>query len=281
MNIKITAASTCDFSPELCRRLGVTLAPLHVVKGGQSYRDGVNITPQDIFAHVDAGGELCTTTAVSVGEYLDLFEPLSKMHDAVVHITIGSEFSSCYQNACLAADELPNVVVIDSCNLSNGQGQIVAEACRLAQDCRDVSALCDELRDLTGRIETSLLLNRLDYMVKGGRCSSVMALGANLLRLKPSIEVVDGRMRVARKYRGDYAKCLGEYVQDRLAGRSDIETARIFAPHTAMPPATLAAFHKAVARAGKFGEIIHEHAGCTVCCHCGPSTVGLMLIRKK
>ena len=88
-------------------------------------------------------------------------------------------------------------------------------------------------------------------------------------------------MKVTGKYRGDYAKCVGQYVSDRLAGRGDIETARLFAPHTAMPQATLDTFHKAVARAGKFDEVFHEHAGCTVCCHCGPSTVGLMLIRKK
>ena len=134
MNIKITADSTCDLPAELLKKHGITLAPLHIVKDGAAFTDGVDITPDDIFAHVDAGGALCSTAAVSVGEYLDLFGPLSREHDAVVHITIGGGFSSCYSNACIAAGEFQNVRVVDSKNLSMGQGQVVLEACRLAEE---------------------------------------------------------------------------------------------------------------------------------------------------
>lgn len=281
MNIKITADSTCDLPAELLKKHGITLAPLHIVKDGAAFTDGVDITPDDIFAHVDAGGALCSTAAVSVGEYLDLFGPLSREHDAVVHITIGDGFSSCYSNACIAAGEFQNVRVVDSKNLSMGQGQVVLEACRLAEEgCGDIDALCESLRSLTGRIESCFLLDRLDYLAKGGRCSSIVALGANLLRLKPSIEVVDGAMRVSKKYRGTYQKCMAEFVQDRLTGRDDIERGRLLAPFTSQLGDNLHAFRRAV-RAGKFKQVVHAPAGCTISCHCGPRTVGLMFIRKE
>lgn len=281
MNIKITADSTCDLPAELLTKHGITLAPLHIIKDGVSFTDGVDITPDDIFAHVDAGGALCSTAAVSVGEYLDLFRPLSQEYDAVVHITIGDGFSSCYRNACIAAEEFQNVRVVDSRNLSMGQGQVVLEACRLAEEgCEDVDALCESLRSLTGRIEACFLLDRLDYLAKGGRCSSVVALGANLLRLKPCIEVVNGAMRVGKKYRGAYQKCMAEFVQDRLTERGDIERGRLLAPFTSQLGDTLDAFRKA-ARAGKFKQVVHAPAGCTISCHCGPRTVGLMFIRKE
>lgn len=282
MNIKITADSTCDLPAELVQRHGVSIIPLHIIKDGMPFTDGADITPDDIFAHVDAGGELCTTAAVSIGEYLDVFSPLAQAFDAVVHISLGAGFSSCYLNACLAAQSFSNVFVIDSHNLSLGQGQIVMHACRRAPECTDVHELCRELEQLAGRVESCFLLNRLDYLAKGGRCSSVVALGANLLRLKPCIEVSGGQMRVGKKYRGPYEKCVQEYVRDRLCGREDIETAVLFAPFTAQSQPTLQAFFDAVshAKAG-FAQVYHSPAGCTISCHCGPCTTGLMFVRKE
>lgn len=180
MNVKVTADSTCDLSPALLARYDITLAPLTVIKDGTSYADGLTITPQEIFSHVAAGGSLCSTAAVSVGEYQALFSRFAGSCDGLVHITIGSGFSACYQNACLAAAGFPNVRVVDSRNLSTGQGHVVLEACRLRDQAASLDGLCQELEQLTGKVEASFLLNRLDYMVKGGRCSTVAALGANL-----------------------------------------------------------------------------------------------------
>lgn len=280
MKIKITADSTCDLSPELIKENQITLAPLTVMKGEKTYRDGVDITPADIFSHVDAGGSLCSTAAVSIGEYQALFAAYSAVSDAVIHITIGSGFSACYQNACLAAEGFPKVRVIDSRNLSTGQGHVVLEACKLAKTCTDLEEICENLRQLTSRVEASFLINRLDYMVKGGRCSSVMALGANLLHLKPCIEVKDGTMQVVKKYRGPYAKCLANYVQDRLAGRTDISRERLFITYTPMDGEALQAVRDAVAQCPPFTQVYETTAGCTVSCHCGPDTLGVLFIRK-
>ena len=141
MNVKVTADSTCDLSPALLARYDITLAPLTVIKDGTSYADGLTITPQEIFSHVAAGGSLCSTAAVSVGEYQALFSRFARSCDGLVHITIGSGFSACYQNACLAAAGFPNVRVVDSRNLSTGQGHVVLEACRLRDQAEPGRAL--------------------------------------------------------------------------------------------------------------------------------------------
>ena len=280
MKVKVTADSTCDLSPELLARYDVTLAPLTVIKDGQAFADGVTITPRDIFMHVAAGGSLCSTAAVSVGEYQALFSRYAGSCDGLVHITIGGEFSTCYQNACLAAAEFPYVRVVDSRNLSTGQGHVVLEACRLGERCTSLDQLCRELEELTGRVEASFLLSRLDYMVKGGRCSAVTALGANLLNLKPCIEVRDGKMQVVKKYRGSFAKCLAHHVKDRLDGRPELRRDRLFITYTPVEPDCLEAVRTAAQQYGHFQEVYETSAGCTVSCHCGPGTLGVLFIRR-
>ena len=142
MNIKITSDSTCDLSPAQLAEHDIALARLTVVKGGEAFVDGETIVPADIFAHVAAGGDLCSTTAYNVGEYQALFAKYAEQYDGIIHINIGSGFSSCHQNARLAAEDFPNVRVIDSMNLSSGQGHVVLEACRLAKFFLIIPELC-------------------------------------------------------------------------------------------------------------------------------------------
>ena len=228
MKIKITSDSTCDLSKELVEKYNIGIIALTVVKNGESFKDGVDIMPADIFAHVAAGGDLCSTAALSVGDYQEHFERFASDYDGVLHVNISSEFSCSYQNACLAAEEFENVRVVDSRNLSTGQGLVVLKACELAQTCESIDQLHDELQAFTEKVEASFLLDQLMYMVKGGRCSSAAALGANLLNLKPCIEVKNGKMSVVKKYRGNYAKCLTNYVKDRLTNRDDLDKGTLF-----------------------------------------------------
>ena len=280
MKIKILSDSTCDLSQELIEKYDITVIPLTVVKDGQSFTDRVDITPAQIFDHVAAGGDLCSTTAINMGEYCDWFEKYAKEYDGVIHINIGSGFSCCYQNACLAADEFDNVRVIDSQNLSTGQGLVVLKACELAQNCTDLDDLKAQLDAFTPKVEASFLLDQLKYMVKGGRCSSAAALGANLLNLKPCIEVKDGKMSVVKKYRGNYAKCLTTYVKDRLSNRDDIDTGTLFVTRTPIAEDCLKAVEDAVAACNNFENTYWTEAGCTVSCHCGPGTLGVLFVRK-
>ena len=280
MNIKILSDSTCDLSQDLLTQNNITLIPLTVIKDGEPYSDGVTITPQDIFDHVAAGGGLCSTTAVNVGEYEDWFAKYARDYDGVILINISSEFSSCHQNARLAADNFDNVRVIDSRNLSTGQGLVVLKACELAKTATDLDQLQAELNAFTEKVEASFVLDRLEYMVKGGRCSSAAALGANLLNLKPCIEVKNGKMSVVKKYRGNYSKCLASYVKDRLSGRDDIAHGTLFVTRTPVSQDCLDAVAAAVSECKPFQNTYWTEAGCTVSCHCGPGTLGVLFVRK-
>lgn len=280
MNIRITSDSTCDLSPDYLQAHRVELLPLYTMKGGETFRDGVDIHPQDIFDHVAAGGDLCSTAANNVSDYQELFARLLPECDAIIHIDISADFSSCYQNACVAASELPNVYVVDSRNLSSGHGHIVCEAVNMAEEGKlSPQEIVDRLNELTSRVEASFLLDRLDYMVKGGRCSMVVALGANLLHLKPCIEVIDGKMKVVKKYRGSYEKCILNYVRDRLQNRDNLVYERIFITHTPVADGLVDKVRAAIQECAPFTDIIETQAGCTVSCHCGPGTLGILFIR--
>lgn len=280
MKIKILSDSTCDLSTELLEKYDISVLPLTVIKDGNSYSDGVNITQREIFDHVANGGDLCSTAATNMGEYSDWFAKYASEYDSVVHINLGSGFSSCYQNACLAAEDFDNVCVIDSMNLSTGQGLVVLKACELAQTCTSLAQLKEELDAFTPKVEASFLLDQLKYMAKGGRCSSATALGANLLNLKPCIEVKAGKMSVVKKYRGNYAKCLASYVKDRLADRDDLDRTTLFVTGTTISDECEDAVMKAIETYADFDNIYRTDAGCTVSCHCGPGTLGVLFVRK-
>ena len=281
MSIKITSDSTCDLSPELLQRYDIDLIPLSIIKGGAPYKDGLEITPADIARHVDRGGDLPTTTAVSVGEYAERFAPLSARHEAVIHINIGSDFSSCHQNACIAAEDFDNVYVVDSQNLSTGQGHVVLEAALAAEAGMEATDIVTYLHGLIPRVEASFIINRLDYLAKGGRCSTVAMLGANLLKLKPCIDVKEGHMEVTGKFRGSFAKCALEYVRARLKNRDDLELDRIFITHSATDPEIVEAVRQEIAKYAPFQEILETRAGCTIFSHCGPDTLGILFLRNR
>ncbi len=281
MNIKVTSDSTCDLPKELLEQYNIDLVPLIIMKEEEEFLDNVTITPKDIFSHVDAGGNICTTAARSVAVYQDLFSKYAKEYDGIVHINLGSGFSSSYQNAFIAAQNFPNVRVVDSHNLSSGHGLMVLKACALAETAQSLDEIVSELEEYSEKVETSFLLDRLDYMVKGGRCSMVAALGANLLNLKPCIDLRDGKMGVGKKYRGKYDKCLANYVKDKLQGREDIDRSVLILVHTRIDdPASMEAVHAQIAASGEFGVVYTAEAGCTISCHCGPNTLGVMFARK-
>ena len=278
MSIKITATSTCDLPPELVERYQITIVPLYVSFGGKTCRDGVEAGPEDIFRCVEGGGDLPSTAAVNIADYQTLFADLSPKHDYVIHITIGSEFSCCYQNALVAAEEFGNVRVLDSRNLTAGQGLLVLAAAEAAQRGDGIDEIMAMLEGLVDKVDTTFVVDKLDYLAKGGRCSSVVALGANLLKLKPCIVLADGKMTVGKKYRGAFDKVLPDYVRDQLAGKA-VRTDRIIIVHTRCDPAIPQAVEQVVREFG-FEEVIHTVAGSTISCHCGPNTLGILFLRK-
>ena len=280
MKIKIISDSTCDLSADLIQKHNIGIVPLIVMKNDEEYLDGVTITPADIFSHVAAGGSLCSTAARSVGTYMEAFEKYADEYDGIVHINIGSGFSSSYQNASLAAQEFDNVRVIDSQNLTTGQGFVVLKAVELAQTAESLDELADALREYAEKVEASFIVDKLDYLVKGGRCSSAAALGANLLNLKPCIEVKNGKMTVVKKYRGNYTKCLTAYAKERLTDREDIDTNTLFLTSTVVDDNAHSALMDFINANTSFENVYETTAGCTVSCHCGPGTLGIIVVRK-
>ena len=280
MNIKITADSTCDLSLEIIERYNIDILPLYVVEDEKSLRDGIDVSPEDIFDFVEKTGGSVSTSAVNTNDYINYFTKIKKNCDAIIHINISSEFSSCYQNSLIAAETVGNVYPVDSRNLSTGSGHIVVEAAEMAESGASPEEIVSAMKELTEKVEASFFIEKLDYLRRGGRCSALTALGANLLSLHPCIEVKDGKMGVGKKYRGNMEKVAEQYVRDRLEGRTDIQTDRIFVTHSPSDRELVEFVKAEIPKYMKFDEIIETDAGCTVSSHCGPNTIGILFKRK-
>ena len=281
MSIKITADSIADFTPEQLARHNIEIIPLTVNMGDRAYIDGLDIHPADIFRHVDAGGDLPKTSAVSVMEFHDLFSRLSPLHEAVIHIDSSPAISSCYQNACLAAQDFDNVYVVDSGALSAGEGLVAVAAAEFAETGVSGREVFEFARNYASKVETTFIVDRLDYLYKGGRCTGVAAFGANLLKIKPSIiEDSEGKLVVGKKYRGSFTKALCDYAADRLTGREDLDLKRCVVVHPDAPREAVEAVMEEIRQLVPFQEVIEMRTGCTIAAHCGPATVGVMFARK-
>ena len=281
MKIKIISDSTGDLSPELIEKYDIAIVPLYVLMGDNMQKDGLEVTPEDIYAHVEKTGKLPSTSAPNLGDFQDEFKKWRDQGYDIVHFNISSDFSSSYQNACAAAEGMDGVYVVDTRNLSTGSGLVVLHGAELAQQGKsaaEIKAACDAMVD---KVEASFVVDSIDYLHKGGRCSSVAALGANLLKLKPLIEVIDGKMKAVKKYRGNIDKVILNYVADKLRGRDDIDKHRIFITHTKCSPVTVQQVRGKINELYPgFEEILETTAGCTVTSHCGPGTLGILFVRK-
>ena len=280
-NIVITSDSTCDLSPELRQRYNVTTLPLGVTLGGKVYRDGVDITPDDIYAHHDKTGELPKTTAANVDEFYNFFKGFVDEGKTVIHFDISSKMSSTFNNARIAAEELGNVYVIDSANLSTGIGLLVIAAAEMVNEGLEAEKIVEKINELVPKVDVTFVIDNLEYLYKGGRCSALAAFGANMLKLKPCIEVKDGAMGVCKKYRGKYADVLKTYVSERLGDGSNIDDSRIFVTHAGCDEEVVKQVVEQVKATGIFKEVFLTRAGCTVSSHCGADTLGVLFIRKN
>ena len=281
MRIKITADSTCDLPSEIVDRYNIDIIPLYIIKDEQPYKDRLEITVKEIFDYVESGVGMTRSGAINVSEYQDVFGELSKDYDAVIHISISTHFSACNQAARIAAEDFDNVYIVDSLNLSTGSGHIVMDAAIMAESGMPPEKIVEELERLAPLVDASFVIGTLKYLHKGGRCSGLAALGANLLKLNPCIEVIDGKMDVGKKYRGGFDKIILQYVEDKLANRDDIDSKRLFITY---PPTMSSELIDKIAEKAKslrdFDEVIRCEAGCVISNHCGPICVGILFYRK-
>ena len=279
MKIHFSADSTCDVSPEFLARYPVEILPLSVELEGKFYRDGVDLTPDTIISRVNAGAALPKTSAINVEEYREAFTRALETSDAVIHFNISSDFSSCHQNACIAAEGL-NVWCIDSRNLSTGITMLLAEGFDRAEADMEPEQIAKELRARVDKVDVSFIVDRLDYLYKGGRCSALAMLGANVLHIRPCIEVKDGKMGVCRKYRGSYERCLRQYIADRMRSKDDVKPRRIFLTHTGVAAQAVEAVREMVLQEVPFAEVYEVRAGCSITSHCGENTFGIIMYHE-
>ena len=282
--VVITSDITCDLNWDLEQRYGVTCIPLHIVIGGKSYEDWVNIKPEELYDIFYKTKELPHTTAGSVGEYVDFFKQFIDKGCDVVHLSLGSKLSVTHQSSVIAAQEFDGrVFSIDTQNLSSGSGLLVIKACEMRNQGLSAKEIAAKVNAMVQKSHASFVLDRLDFMHAGGRCSAIAMLGANLLSLKPSIEVQNdngGSMVVGKKYRGKYDKVLIQYMEDTLAKYPDIDTDRVFITHAGANKEYVDAVYEALKKKGIFKEIHITRASCTISSHCGPNTLGVLFMTK-
>lgn len=278
--IIITSDSTTDLGKELIARYGIRILPLKVSLGEKTYTDGVDITPDMIYEHYRVAGELPQTAAPNLAECIDFFDALVKEGYSVVHFTISSEMSSSCSNATVAAQEFDDVHVVDTRNLSTGGGLLVLTACEMAQQGMEAAEIAAKCREMTDRVSASFVVDDLTFLHKGGRCSALAALGANLLKLKPCIEVAGGKMDVSRKYRGKFEKVLSQYIADQIGDPDTIETNHVFVTHAGCDEEICQMCEEEVRKLVNVKEIHITRAGCTISSHCGRNTLGVLFIRK-
>ena len=275
--VKIISDSTCDLSAELLAQFDVAVLPHPIVRDGELLQDNVTITPDDIYRHYEQTGRLCTTSAPNAYDYEMCWKPWLDEGYEIVHFTISSEMSTAYNQAMLAAEETGHVYPVDSRTLSTGIGLLVLEACDLREQGLSAEKIAAKVREDADTGPARFLVDVLEYLWKGGRCSSVAAIGANILKLKPRIDVLNGNMLSTKKYRGRTAKCFAAYADDMLKGKDNIRQNRIFITHSGIDPDIIELIRTKINEWQPDIENIYvTRAGGTISCHCGPGTLGIL-----
>lgn len=275
MKLAVTTETTVDLTPELLKEFDIKTIPLGITLQGKDLKDG-DMTTDEMFAYVAETGTLPKTNAVNEFEFNAFFSELLKEYDGIVHISISSDMSSCWQNAKSAASKLKNVFVVDSRVLSTGIAQLAIYARKLAETTDDTAEeIFKKVQARTATLQVSFELERLDYLYKGGRCSSLQLFGANLLRLRPRIVVKDGKMGADKKYRGKIEQVVAKYCRDTLNEYNTPDKSLIFITYTTATPEMLKEATKACKEAG-FERIEYTRAGGTIASHCGEHTLGIL-----
>ncbi|MCR5635833.1 MAG: DegV family protein [Clostridiales bacterium] len=282
--ILITSDSTCDLEPEVREKYNIITLPLHVNYDKSSHLDNVDITPDDIYKKFAETGELPKTAATSVGEYKDFFEKYIDDGYEIIHVNLGSGLSACYQNVCILSKELPQIHPVDSRNLSTGTGMIAILASQLASEGKTVEEILPVIEDYGKRIHGSFILDKLNFLAAGGRCSSLVALGANLLNLKPCIEISYeecGKMTVGKKYRGKYEESMKQYIDYKLSLFEGIIPDKVYFTHAGIDKDIVENIEQFLRDKNMFSEVITSRASCTISSHCGPNTGGIFFVTEK
>ena len=277
MKIAITSDSTIDLSKELLQEFDIKILPLQFTLGDNVYRDG-DLTNEQIFEHVNNGGALPKTSAENAEGFKAFFSEILKEYDAIIHFDISSGISSTFNNAYLASQEFDGKVeVIDSKNLSTGIALLAIYARKLTKKESDIKIIAEKVRERVPFVQTSFVVERLDYLHKGGRCSSVALLGANILKIRPQIILKDGKMGSHKKFRGPMPMVVSKYCKETLEEFNNPDKSVIFITYSSATPEMIKAAHDVIDGLG-FKNVYETTAGGIVSSHCGENTLGILYI---
>ena len=274
MRIAISAESAIDLPKEILSRYDIRTVPFTLVMGEESALDG-EVSSVDLFAYTQKTGKLPHTAAVNEFQYEEHFGALRKEYDYVIHFSISSEISSAFANATSVASKMDGVTVIDSRSLSTGIALLAIAARELAESGAAPAEIIEKISKRIPSDQTSFSLESVDYLYKGGRCSLLAMLGANILKIKPEIYVRDGKMYPGKKYRGPMKKVVLDYVEDTLSEFNKPDLTRVFITYSTAPEEVVEAVRERLKKEG-FKEILATRAGATISCHCGPHCLGIL-----
>lgn len=276
-NIILSTDSTSDLNREILDTYNIKQYPYSIIVGEKSYKDNIDISPEDIFKIYEEDKLLPKTAAINVAEYMDYFNNIQRENTPVIHINLAASLTSAHNNCLLAAGELERIYPVNSQNLSSGSGLLVLKAIDLMEEGLEADDLVKELENHRNKIHMSFLLDTLDFLHAGGRCSKVSSLGANLLKIKPVINVDNqsGSMHVGNKYKGSLVKTLKKYIKDKLTSNENINPHRIFLVHSGIDQKYIDIAKEEIMKVINFEKIYVTTASCTISSHCGPNTIGI------
>ena len=276
----ITADTTMDLPMEMIDKYDIRPIASYVSLGGEDMPDWPDLTQKDLFDYVAKSGELPKTSAANPFDYETFFKKIRETDDRpIIHIAKTSGASSCFDNAKAAAEEIENVYCVDSWGIGSGTGLLALRAAKSSIE--DPAALVEDLNEYRTRIECSFVIETVDYLFKGGRCSGLAAIGASILKLRPEILMTEGRMHPGRKFRGKYDKVLMDFTADKLGNPEQYEPDYLFVNHTLQDPELLKRLMDYIRGLHYFKEVIEVPACAAIATHCGPGTFGFHPVRKK
>jgi len=276
--VVITADSPIDLIPALAGQFKISVIPLYVTLGDQTYRDGVDISTRDIFDRYETEKTIPRTSAIPIADYMSFFHDFTDKGNAVVHFSLSSAISSTHQNALIAAEEFSDVHVVDSLNLSTGIALLAVKACAMRDEGLDAKEIFEAVNALRKHICQSFVIDKLEFLRKGGRCSALTALGANVLNIHPSIEMAEGKLELAKKYRGKIETIQMNYLQDQLQKYNRINKDTVFICHSGIPVLQVENLRRLVEETFDFEQVFVTEAGCTISAHCGPNCLGFAFL---
>ena len=275
MPVAITTESAADLSEFLTEKFNITVIPMNIIADSRQYKDGETINTETLLQK-----ENIKTSAVSIGEYEQVFASLKEKGFDIVHIALSSKISSTHQNAVAAAKIFKGVYVVDSLNLSAGMGLLCVHASKMVKNGKTAEEIAGELERLRNKVYTSFILENLEQMKKGGRCSAVEALGANILKIKPCIELVGGKLMASKKYRGKSTVARDKYIADRLS-LHEAKKEICFLNHSLEDKSETDRIKDRLKTKYGFSEVYVNTAGCCITAHCGRDCMGIIFEKAE